>query len=355
MKKVPNWIIIACVLGLLIASKFIFFSKKVEKGLTLDEKKKLPVGVNYYVVKSTSFSNDVFTTGKIGAFNQIEILPEVSGKITGVYFKEGDAVSKGTLLVKLNSSDIEAQLLKTQTQLKLSEQKLNRLKKLLTINGISQEEFDMQENELATYKADEAYLKAQIAKTNITAPFSGIVGLKNISEGSFVNASTPIASLVQVQPLFVEFSIPEKYSSFLKKGVRVNFSNDNLKTTKTFSASIYAIEPKVDETTKTIKARATYNGSESFYPGSFVKVFVNLGETNNALMVPSESVIAILKGQKLFVNRNETAEEVLVEVGVRTDDKIQIIKGLSEGDTVLTTGLLSVRKDSKLKLLKPVK
>ncbi|WP_317897983.1 efflux RND transporter periplasmic adaptor subunit [Aurantibacillus circumpalustris] len=354
MKKIPNWIIVISILGLLVASKFIFFAKKVEKGLSPEEKKKLPVAVNYFVVKSTSFSNDVFTTGKIGAFNQIEILPEVAGKITAVYFKEGETVSKGALLVKLNSADLEAQLLKTQTQLKLSEQKLARLKKLLAINGISQEDYDMQENEVATYKADEAYTKAQLAKTNIVAPFNGAVGLKNISEGSYVNATTPIASLVQLQPLFVEFSIPEKYSSFFKKGVRVNFSNDNLKTTKTFSATIYAIEPVVDEITKTIKARASYNGSETFYPGSFVKVFVNLGETNNALMVPTECVIATLKGQKLFVNRNGTAEEIQVEIGVRTDDKIQIIKGLMVNDTVLTTGLLSVRNDSKLKLLKSV-
>ena len=354
MKKIPNWIIIICVLGLLVASKYIFFSKKVEKGLSPEEKKKLPVAVNYFVVKSTSFSNDVFTTGKIGAFNQIDILPEVAGKITAVYFKEGETVSKGATLVKLNSADLEAQLLKTQTQLKLSEQKLSRLKKLLGINGISQEEFDMQENELASLSADEAYTRAQLAKTTIIAPFSGVVGLKNISEGSFVNATTPIASLVQLQPLFVEFSIPEKYSSFFKKGVNVNFSNDNLKTSKTFSASIYAIEPKVDEITKTIKARAAYTGSETFYPGSFVKVFVNLGETDNALMVPTECVIATLKGQKVFVNRNGNAEEVAVEIGVRTDDKIQILKGLTVSDTVLTTGLLSVRKDSKLKLLKSV-
>jgi len=319
-----------------------------------EEKKKMPVAVNYYVVKATSFSNDVFTTGKIGAFNQVEILPEVSGKITSIYFKEGETVNKGALLVKLNSTDLEAQLVKVRTQLKLSDQKLDRLKKLLAINGISQEEFDMQENELAGFRADEAYLQAQLAKTNIVAPFSGVVGLKNISEGSFVNATTPIVSLIQLQPLFVEFSIPEKYSGLFKNGVTVNFSNDNIKEARTFSASIYAIEPKVDEATKTIRARARYHGNETFYPGSFVKVFVNLGETRNALMVPTQCVIATLKGQKVFVSKNGVAAEVPVEIGVRTDKSIQVINGLNAGDTVITTGLLSVRKDSKLKLLKPV-
>jgi len=355
MKKIPNWIIIIGLIGLLIASKFLFFSKKQEKVMSPEEKKKIPVAVNYYVVNSTSFSNDVYTTGKIGAFNQVDILPEVSGKIIAVNFKEGETVNKGALLVKLNSADLEAQLLKTKTQLKLSEQKLDRLKKLLAINGISQEEFDMQNNELASFRADESYIQAQLAKTNIVAPFSGVVGLKNISEGSFVNATTPIVSLIQLQPLFVEFSIPEKYSSIFKKGTRVNFTNDNLQTTKTYSASIYAIEPKVDETTKTIRARAMYSGSEAFYPGSFVKVFVNLGETKDALMVPTQAVIATLKGQKVFVSRNGVAAEVPVDIGVRTDEKIQVLRGLSAGDTVITTGLLSVRKDSRLKFLKPVK
>jgi len=355
MKKIPNWIIVVIIIALLIASKFVFFSKKVEKTMSPLDKKNLPVAVNYYVTRATSFNNDVFTTGKIGALNEIDILPEVNGKITEIYFKEGETVSKGALLVKLNSADLEAQLLKTRTQSKLSDQKLGRLKKLLSINGVSQEEYDMQENELAGFKADEAYLQAQLAKTNIVAPFSGVIGLKNISEGSFVSTATPIVSLIQLQPLFVEFSIPEKYSEIFKKGMRVNFSNDNLNTTKTFSATIYAIEPKVEETTKTIKARAMYNGTQTFYPGSFVKVFVNLGQTNNALMVPTQCVIATLKGQKVFVSRAGAAAEVQVEIGVRTDQQIEILKGLVPGDTVITTGLLSVRKDSKLKLLKPVK
>jgi len=354
MKKIPNWIIIVAVLALLIASKFLFFSKKEEKVLSPEDRKKIPVPANYYVVKTSTFNNDLYTTGKIGAFNQIDILPEVSGKIVAVNFKEGESVNKGDLLVKLNSSDLEAQLLKTKTQSKLSEQKLDRLKKLLGINGISQEEYDMQENELAGFKADQAYIEAQIAKTNIVAPFNGVIGLKNISAGSFVSATTPIASLIQLQPLYVEFSIPEKYSDMFKKGINVNFSNDNLKTQKTFSASIYAIEPRVDEITKTIRARAMYSGSEIFYPGSFVKVYVNLGETNNALMIPTQCVIATLKGQKVFVSHEGIALDVPVEIGVRTDEKIEILKGLSAGDTVITTGLLSVKKDSRLKLLKPV-
>lgn len=352
MKKTPNWIIIVVVIALVIASKFIFFAPKEDSSAAAKGKPKGPVAVNYYVVKASTFDNDVFATGKIGALNQIDILPEVGGKVTVIYFKEGETVNKGNVLVKLNDADLQAQLLKSKTQIVLSEQKLERLKKLISINGISKEELDIQENELSSLKADQAYILAQLAKTTIVAPFTGVIGLKNISEGSFVNIATPIASLVQTKPLYVEFSVPEKYSNLFNKGIVVKFSNDNNKEQQT--ATIYAIEPRVDELTKTIKARATYNGNEHFYPGSFVKVFANLGATQNALMIPTQCVIPTLKGQKVFIAKNGIATEVMVTIGVRTDDKIQIIEGINVNDTVITTGLLSIKKESTLKLLKSV-
>jgi membrane fusion protein (multidrug efflux system) len=354
MKKIPNWIIICIVIAIIVASKFIFFSKKEDKVAANKGKNKGPISVNYFVTKPVTFANDVFATGKIGALNQIDILPEVSGKVIAIYFKEGEAVTKGCPLIKLNDADLQAQLLKSKTQITLSEQKLERLKKLIAINGVSQEELDMQQNELNSLKADQAYIIAQLAKTTIVAPFTGIVGLKNISEGSFVNTSSPIASLVQVKPLYVEFSVPEKYSDLFKKSIKVNFTSETGSQKELYPASIYAIEPRVDEVTKTIKARAMYTGSQTFYPGSFVKVYANLGETENALMIPTECVIPTLKGQKVFVSKNGIATEMVVIIGVRTDTQIQIIDGLHAGDTLITTGLLSIKKDTQLKLLKSI-
>ncbi|MBK6984058.1 MAG: efflux RND transporter periplasmic adaptor subunit [Bacteroidetes bacterium] len=222
MKKVPNWIIIVVVIALVVASKFIFFAPKEDAAAAAKGKPKGPSAVNYYVVKATAFNNDVFATGKIGALNQIDILPEVGGKVMAIYFKEGEIVNKGSLLVKLNDADLQAQLLKSKTQIILSEQKLERLKKLIAINGISKEEFDIQENELNYLKADQAYISAQLAKTNIVAPFTGVIGLKNISEGSFVSINTPIASLVETKPLYVEFSVPENIATYLIKALLLN-------------------------------------------------------------------------------------------------------------------------------------
>lgn len=353
MKKIPNWIIVIVIVSLLIISKFIFFpNKQEEKSTGAKGKNKGPISVNYIVVKPIDLNNDVFTTGKIGALNQIEILPEINAKVIGINFKEGETVSKGALLVKLNDADLQAQLQKIKTQIVLSQQKLERLKKLIDIKGVSQEDYDVQQNELSSLKADETYILAQLAKTLITAPFSGVIGLKNISEGSFVNTNTSIASLVQIKPLYVEFSIPEKYNELLKKGLNIKFSHST--SDELYTAAIYAIEPRVDETTKTIKARAMYDGTQPFYAGSFVKVFINLGQSKNALMLPTESVIPTLKGQKVFVCKNGIANEVMVNIGLRTDDKIQITDGIQIGDTVITTGLMAIKKDTPLKLLKSV-
>lgn len=355
MKKIPNWIVILFIITLLIVSKFLFFGKKEDKQAAAKGKNAAPLAVNFYVVQKEQVSNDVFSTGRIGAFNQVDIIPEVSGKVVKIFFQEGAAVRKGDLLLKLNDRDLQAQLLKIQTQLKLSEQKLARLKKLIEINGISQEELDIQDNEIMGLKADQAYVQAQLDKTNITAPFDGEIGLKNVSEGAFVNQTVPVVSLVQTHPVYVEFSVPEKYSAQLRKGLRVNFSSENVTGSDSYSASVYALEPRVDETTKTIRARARYEGRESFYPGAFVKVFVDPGRISDALMVPTAAVIPTLKGQKVFVSRNGVANEVMVTIGVRTDEKIQIVEGLAPGDTVITTGLLSVKKDSKLRLINAAK
>ncbi len=352
MKKIPNWIYVVLVFAVLIAVKLLFFGKKEEKGgpAANGGKPTGPLSVNYYVAKPLSFTNKVYSSGKIGALNEIEIKSEMSGKVTAIYFKEGEQVNKGAPLIRISDADFQAQLAKNKIQIKLAEEKTDRLKKLLAVNGISKEEYEVQENEVNTLKADQSFILAQLAKTNINAPFNGIVGLRNISEGAYVSPTQVIASLVQVKPLFIEFSVPERYTSTIKKGMEIEFSHEN--SEKEFKANIYAIEPKIDELTKTLRCRALYNGPEDLYPGSFVKVYIDMKKEENSLMIPTQCIIPILKGQKVMVAKNGEAVEAKVITGVRTDDKIQILEGLQEGDTVLTTGLLSVKKGTKLKLLK---
>jgi len=350
MKKIPNWVIIVCVLLAVVASKFIFFAKEeIKKG---PQAAKPSLAVNFYVVKALPYENQIFSAGKIGAMNEVNLMAELAGKVTGIYFKEGQLVNKGDLMLKLNDADFQAQLLKVNTQLKLAEQKLNRLKKLREINGVSEEEFEMQENEIAVLSADEKFYQAQIAKTNIVAPFTGMVGLKNVSEGAFVSTSTSLVSLVQLKPLFIEFSVPGKYSQDVKKDMGISFEIENDLGAQTYTAEIYAIEPKMDEATKTIRVRALYNGTKSLLPGTYVKVFIGFGEYGKQLMVPTECVVPIMKGHKVFRFAGGKAIETSVKIGPRNAKKVLVLQGLSEGDTVITTGLMSIKKDIQLQLIK---
>jgi len=350
MNKIPAWLSILIVIVILIVSKFIFFPKQEEEKSGMKGKTKGPSIVNYEVIKTSQLDYDIYTTGIIGAFNQVELFSEISGKITAINFKEGQLVEKGSLLIQINDADIQAQLLKSQNLIALAQQKLERLKKIIEINGVSKVELEIQENELNTLKADYNYLQAQLEKTKIKAPFSGVIGLKNISVGAFVNSSVSIASLVQLKPVYVEFSFPEKYSEFFKLGTEVSFESEQHQQVS--KAKVYAIDPKVDPLTKTIKARALYEGEKIYYPGSFSKVYLTLNNQENSILVPTESIIPTMKGQKVFVVKNGKANEMLVRIGVRKENKIQILEGLKEGDTLITSGLMSVKNESEVQLLK---
>lgn len=349
MKRIPNWLIIILLIGILIAIKFLFFAKTEEKGGGAKQKEQPPVSANYYVVKTESITNSIYAGGTAGAFNDVDLSGEISGKIVAIYFKEGDNVNAGASIIKINDAELQAQVSKNKAQTKLAEQQLERLKKLLEIKGVSQEEFDIKETEVQSLKADLQLLQAQIAKTNVVAPFNGTIGLKNISLGSFVSPNQKIASLTQTKPIYIEFAIPEANVGLLKKGDKISFA---VKGDKMLSATIYAFESKIDESTKTLKARAIYEGEEIIFPGAFVKVFLDLNDGANSIMLPTQCIIPILKGQKVIVCKNGMAEDRPVTTGIRNDQNIQIVDGLTPGDTVLTTGLLAVKKDSKIKLIK---
>jgi membrane fusion protein (multidrug efflux system) len=348
MKK---WIILIVVLVAIIAIKFIFFPKKNEQK-PAGPKSAAPAVANYFVAKTSPVTDEIFAAGKIGAFNQVEIVPEAPGKIVSLNIQEGEHVEKGALLAKLNDADLQAQLVKVRTQLKLAQDKSARLQKLLSVNGVSKEESEMQENEVMSLKADESFILAQIEKTAIRAPFSGDVGLKNISEGSFVSQNTVLVTLVQMQPLFVEFSVPEKYAGIVKKGSAVKFSPDRPGAIENYTATVFAVDPHIDELTKSLRTRAKYDGKKEFFPGTFVKVWLQTGLPENGIMVPTEAVIPTAKGQKVFIYRHGEAAESFVSIGLRSDKAIQVTQGVNVGDTVITTGLMAIRNGSQVKLLK---
>ncbi|MEJ2504672.1 MAG: efflux RND transporter periplasmic adaptor subunit, partial [Ignavibacteriaceae bacterium] len=255
----------------------------------------------------------------------------------------------GDLLVKINDADLQAQLQSAKSRLELQKDTEYRQKQLLEKEAISQEDYDMTANQLQVNQAEVELIKAQIDKTEIRAPFSGIVGLKNVSEGSFVNNSTIIASLQNINPIKIDFSIPERHSSMVEVGDEINFTISG--NNKKYIGKVYAIEPKIDPVTRTLQIRALCsNTGREILPGSFASVELVLKKIENAILVPSEALIPDIQGQKVFVYRNGIATPQQVETGIRTDKTVQLTSGVSEGDTIITSGMLQLRPGAPVKI-----
>ncbi len=306
------------------------------------------MGVTGYVVKSETLDNAIFATGTVVASEMVDLKPEVSGKIVQLNIVEGRPVSKGQLLIKLNDVDLQATMKKLQAQLNLTDQSEKRLRKLLEVKGVSQDEYDAITNQINNIKADMEFTQAQIAKTELRAPFNGVIGLKSISNGAYITASSQVATILVLNPVRIDFTIPEKYANTVRVGDNINFSIEGVKDK--FSGKVYATENQIDPITRTFKIRANAaNPNGKLKAGAFVKVDFSLKEISNALMIPTQAMIPILKGQQVFISKNGVATAVPFEVGLRNDVKVQAISGLSVGDTVITSGLMGIKEGSKVK------
>jgi len=346
MRKFKTVALIITVIAVLVIIKFVFFPKKNQA--VTGPPPKVPVTVGVYVVKPEILQEKVFANGTILANEQAELRPEMSGKIVQLNLTEGAKVQKGDLIVKINDADFQAQLKKVISQIKLADEKIERQKKLLDIQGISKEEFDASQNQLTSLKADQEVLRAQIAKTEIRAPFDGVVGLKNVSEGAFITAQDIIASIQQTDPVKIDFSIPERFAGNFKKDETITF---NLGEEK-YSAKIYAVSPNIDLATRTLQIRAiTKNAEGVFHPGAFVNVELALEENARAIMIPTESVVPDLKGKKVFLVKNSKAVPQKIETGLRTENKVEVISGLQEGDTIISAGIMQVKPEGNVKIV----
>ena len=301
------------------------------------------------VVEPQRFSESLSLSGTLEANEQIEIRSEVSGIVESINFTEGSRVSKGQVLFKVNDIEMRAQLSKIQTAEKLAAENERRAKLLLEKEAISQEEYDVAMADYQSAQAESRLISAQLAKATVRAPFSGVIGLRYISQGTYVTPSTPIAKLVNTDKLKVTFSIPEKYSSQVGLNSELTFTTAGIK--EPFTATVYAIEPGVDIDTRTLKMRAIADNSDGkLIPGTFANVSLQLATVDNAIMVPTESLIPIQNGKKIFVKEDGMAKEVVVETGSRTENMIRVLSGLKPGDTILTTGVMVLKDGTPVKV-----
>ncbi len=312
---------------------------------------KAPIRAEAMTVSTSVLQDNIELPGTVVASETTEIHPEVAGLITGIYFKEGTYVNKGATLFKLNDADLQAQLRKLQVQEKIARQNENRSSELLKIGGISRQDFETAQLNVSNTSADIAVIQTQIAKTVIRAPFSGKIGFRMVSVGAYVSSASIMTTISQTNNLKIEFTVAEKYIPQIKNGQLVKFTIEGID--KKYAARIIATESNVTATTRTLLARALVEGDAAgLVPGGFAKVIVDFDPNPNAIMIPTQAIIPQARGKKVYLYNGGVAKFVDVESGIRDSATIQITKGLKVGDTVLLTGLLSLRPDSKVVLTK---
>ncbi len=356
-------IYIGCLIVCLILLKIFFLDKKQSsqtdavKPSASDKYKTLQTGpsmqVQVYVAEMSITENDIFATGTVVANEDVELRAETSGRLTGLNMKEGGFVKRGQLIAKLKDDDIKVRIKRNKLEQELAAQIESRQQKLLDINAISKEEFEIAVNKVKTLQSDLDALHIALSQTEVRAPFDGFIGLKNISVGAYVSPTTVIARLVQTIPAKIDFAIPEKYASKLRNGSKIEFTyNDE---TNPQIASIIAVEPLVDESLRTIKVRAsTPNKSGILKPGNYLKIKSSLG-ANKSILIPSEAIIPFIGGKKIYVMSGGKAEERTITTGVRSDKSVEVLEGIAVGDSVITSAIMSIKKGQSVKAISKTK
>lgn len=311
------------------------------------------MAVQVHVLRGEPLDNAIVATGTLLANEEVELVSELAGRITHIGFEEGGSVSVGQVLVRINDDELQAQLRKAEANLKLAQDDEARKQQLLAVSGISQEQYDAAQAATTGLRADADDLRARVAKSVIRAPFSGKVGLRNVSEGGYVAASTVIAKLQQTNPMKVEFAVPERHGRSMKPGTAITFTLEG--DTARYTGEVYAVDPSVDAATRTVKVRArSANPDGRLIPGSFTRVEVRLERIPDALVIPAEALIPDIQGQKVFVMKGGKVTSARVQLGMRTANSVQLTTGVEAGDSVIVTGLLALRDGASVRALPTV-
>jgi membrane fusion protein, multidrug efflux system len=324
------------VLSLLISCK----AKKEQPS-----KEKPPALVEVMIAGNEDFSSSLEVNGTVLSNEQVELHPEVSGRLIYLNVPDGGTVAEGTVLAKINDADLQAQRQQLKTQLDLAIKTEKRLNDLLNINGVNQADYDAAFSQENSLQANLKVIDAQLDKTVIRAPFSGQLGLRLVSPGAYVTPQTLIGTLQQTDKVKIDFTVPETYAGLVKKGNKVRIQTNEMK--EGLSATITAVEPQINSVTRNIKVRALLV-SGSILPGSFVKVL--LDQNRKVIVVPTNAIIPDAFLSQVVVIKNNKAVFTTVETGLTNANKVELIKGVQQGDSIVVSGMLFVRPDAEVKV-----
>ena len=353
MKK-KKWIITSVILVVFCAGLFVYnhyrgSSSAADPAEISIPRKNSVLNVNGLVVRPQTLTDGITSVGSLLPDEEVDLSFETSGKIVSINFQEGSTVRKGELLAKVNDKPLLAQLSRYEAQLKLAEDRVYRQSALLEKDAVSQEAYEQARTELAMLYADIDIVKSNIALTELRAPFDGVIGLRNVSEGAYASPNVVVAKLAKIQPLKIDLFVPERYANQIKPGTKLSFTVDGQQAT--FQGAVYATESKIDLATHTFAVRAHYSNAQGrLLPGRFVTVQIRLHDIPDAIAVPTEAIVPEMGVDKVYLCKGGRAHAVEVTTGLRTDAEIQILEGLSVGDTLITSGTLQLREGLPVKL-----
>jgi membrane fusion protein, multidrug efflux system len=319
--------------------------KKKVSVTTTQSQQQPPVLVDVIIAGYQPLTNTIEANGSVVANETTELRPEVSGRLTYLNIPEGRSVSQGTVLARINDADLQAQLTKQRAQLSLAEKTEERLRKLLAVEGINRADYDVAVNQVSTIKADIGVTQANISRTVVRAPFTGTIGLRKVSPGSYVTPQTALATIQQVNRSKIDFTLPEIYATSVTKGKSVTLDLNGNKR----KATVLAVEPEANTSTRNITVRAIVDNGV-INPGTFVKVLIDAGSKAQTILIPSASIIPEANTKKVVVAKNGKGVMTPIETGLRTAGGVEVVSGLNIGDSVVVTGVLYVRPTSKLKV-----
>lgn len=300
-----------------------------------------PLKAELHTVKSAPFAQTISTVGTLRANESVTLVSELSRLLTKVHVKEGSEVKAGDLLFKLDDSDLQAELKQVDAQLQLAEVNKQRAENLAPRKAMSQQEYDAAISTYNLLLARKNTQEVQIAKTEIRAPFSGRVGVRQVSEGAYVSPQTPLISLQDVSSIKVDFPLPERYAAEVSAGQKFTFTVAGSGTV--YEGGVTVLEPAIDAATRSLLVRGLCSSPKGLLPGGFAEVSLTLEKLANGFMVPSQAIVPSPRGQGVWLIESGRAKLQPVEIGIRTEDKVQILRGVKDGDIVATTNLLRIR------------
>ena len=310
-----------------------------------------PVTVEVARVEVTRLIDDVQAVGSLRSRQGVVLRPEVSGRVTRLNFRDGERVRRGQLLVQLDDQLPQAQVKQSEAELSIARANHKRNQELLAQNFISQRTVDESAANLDVAQAKLALAQATAARLKIVAPFDGIAGIRAINVGDYLKDGTDMVNVEDIDVVYVDYRLPERFQTQVKKGQKAVVEIDALPG-RTFEAQIQAIDPLIDANGRSIAVRATIdNRQQLLRPGMFARVSTVFGERERALVIPEEAIVP--QGGRQFVIKvlngpeedSQLSKRVEVKVGIRRPGRVEILDGLSEGDTVVTAGHQRLQKD----------